>query len=133
MSTQGGFDQGDGLMTVKGQRWDLHIMADLLLGNGNMRKIEPRDKNQGFTWNEIRSLLGEFVRLVPLDEIRILLVQEYPSRQTINATATAMVATSLRTRRPPADQAPIICGRVLIARFTELRVAQILAHVGLVF
>jgi hypothetical protein len=108
-------------------------MAELLRGNGDLQKMEPKGKNQGFTWDEIRTLLGDSVRLVPLDKNRVLLVQEEPSRQVINAKATALVSTRLLTRKPPADQASIICGDVLVVTFKELRLARILAQLGPVF
>jgi len=105
-------------------------MAELLRGNGNLRKIEPKD-NQRFTWIEIRALLGDSVHLILLDKTNVLLVQEKSSRQA-NDKATALVRKYLFGRKAPADKIAMICGDALLARHGELRLEQILAGVELV-
>jgi len=110
-------------------------MAKLLRANGDVLKMKPMNKNRGLTGLEIRALLGAAVHLLPLDRNRMMLMQGNTHEHTlsINQRAMQLLERSRHSRQAPAREIVIIRGDVLVARYEELRLEQILALVELAF
>ena len=110
-------------------------MATLLLANGDVRKIKPMNKTWGLSGLEMRGLLGAAVHLFPLDRNRMMLMQGNTPQHTlsINQRAMELLERSRRSRLAPASEIAVIRGDVLVARYKELNLEQILALSELAF
>lgn len=115
--------------------WALGTMAKLLRANGDVRKIRPMNKKWGLTGLEIRSLPGAAVHLFPLDRNRMMLMQGNTPEHTllINQRAMELLDRSRHFRRAPASEIVVIRGNVLVARYEELSLEQIVALAELAF
>ena len=109
-------------------------MAALFRTSGIVVPVRPRNKKGGLSRQEVQTLPGRTVHLVPLDRDRIMLMQAIPSEpQVDNQNATALLHRAIHARKAPADEITGIRGDVLVTNYKELAMRQILASTELAF
>jgi hypothetical protein len=100
-------------------------MAKLLRFNGVEIDVKPKDMIDGFTLTELRRVVGDPLQLFLIDTEWTLVVNPARSKARINQKATELVLRALIVRHAAAP-IEIIRGDVLLAKFSELQMRQIL-------